>query len=161
MPSDPFVAQVSVFGFNFAPRGWAFCDGALLPISQNTALFSLLLTMYGGNGQSTFALPDLRGRAPLAQTPPGAQGGQRTVTLAANQMPAHAHVLHVSSAEQTTNRPDGALPAKGGAYAPSDGTVMDAEAVAPAGGGQAHENMPPYVVLNFCVAQQGIFPPHS
>jgi microcystin-dependent protein len=165
MPVDPFIGRVAIFAFTFAPRNWAACDGSVLQISQNTALFSLIQTFYGGNGMTTFALPEMRGRAPLNRDGgtlvQGNTGGQAAVALTVAQMPAHTHVAHATSAPQTTNRPGGALPSTGGAYAPSDGTLMDAEAIAIGGGGQPHENLPPYLVLNLCVALAGIFPPHS
>src|SRR3954465_3180869 len=120
--AEAFIGELRLFGFNFAPRGWAMCSGQILPIAQNTALFSLLGTMYGGNGQTTFALPDLRGRAPahVGQGPglsPKTQGevaGEETHTLIATEMPAHAHAQPASSAQQDTNRPENAVPAKGG-----------------------------------------------
>jgi microcystin-dependent protein len=163
--AEPFLGEIRAFGFNFAPRGWAMCNGQILSIAQNTALFSLLGTMYGGNGQTTFALPDLRTRAPmhLGQGPglssrtQGEQAGQEVHTLIATEMPAHAHAQPASSGEQDTNRPANAVPARGGVYAASgDGTVLDATTAS--GGSQPHNNMPPYLVLNFCIALEGIFP---
>ena len=163
--SEPFLGEIRAFGFNFAPRGWAMCNGQLLPIAQNTALFSLLGTTYGGNGQTTFALPDLRGRVPvhmgqghgLSNRIQGEQSGEENHTLIITEMPAHAHAQPASNAEQDTNRPGNAVPAKGGVYAGStDGTVMDAST--PTGGSQPHNNMQPYLVLNYCIALQGIFP---
>lgn len=166
--SNPFVAEIRIVPFNFAPRGWAFCDGQILPISQNTALFSLLGTTYGGNGVSTFALPDLQGRAPLQQGQGpglapfdlGQEAGSETVTLGTAQMPAHVHA--VGATEATANR---ANPANGrfattvdATYAPGPATAT-AGLHAPAGGSQPHENMQPSLVLNFIIALQGVFPP--
>ena len=163
--SEPFLGEIRAFGFNFAPRGWAMCSGQILPIAQNTALFSLLGTTYGGNGQTTFALPDLRGRAPvhqgqgpgLSNKSLGEQAGQETHTLIVTEMPAHTHSQPASNAEQDTNRPVNAVPARGGVYAGSgDGTFMDANTLA--GGSQPHNNMQPYLALNYCIALEGIFP---
>jgi microcystin-dependent protein len=163
--SEPFIAQVMLFAGNFAPRGWAFCNGQILSIAQNTALFSLLGTTYGGNGQTTFALPDLRGRAPvhtgqgpgLSPIDLGQQGGVETVTLNQNQMPQHTHAQPASNGQETTNRPGNAVPARGGVYAGSgDGAVMDPTSAA--GGNQPHENRPPYLALNYIIALEGIYP---
>jgi len=163
--SEPFIGEIRAFGFNFAPRGWATCSGQLLSIAQNTALFSLLGTTYGGNGQTTFALPDLRGRVAinqgqgpgLANKTIGEQAGQESHTLTANEMPAHAHAQPASNADQSTNRPGNAVPTKGGVYAAAgDGTLLDP--TTQAGGNQPHSIMQPYLVLNYCIALQGIFP---
>lgn len=171
--ADPFVAEIRIFGFNFAPRGWAFCQGQLLPISQNTALFSLLGTTYGGNGQSTFALPDLEGRAPMhpGQGPGlslhdlGETGGSETVSLIESEIPAHSHTPRASEADGLERSPVGQLPATGIAIsmfqAPGPVVQMSPFALAPAGGGQPHNNMMPYLTLNFCIALQGVFPPRS
>jgi microcystin-dependent protein len=161
--ATPFIAQITLFAGNFAPRGWAFCNGQILSIAQNTALFSILGTTYGGNGQTTFALPDLRSRVPLhpGQGPGlstydlGQQAGVETVTLTANELPAHSHTSQVSSAEQTTNRAESGVPAKGGVYGPAD-TAGPAGGVA--GGNQPHTNVQPYLALNFIIALEGIFP---
>ncbi len=151
--SEPFLAEIRVFPFGYAPRGWARCEGQLLPINQNQALFSLLGTTYGGNGTTTFALPDLRGRTavgPGAQVGLGEVGGEEAHTLT----PAEAAHGWGVSAPATTARPTGALPANGGAYAsPADGP-----SVGPVGGGQPHENRAPFLAINFCIALQGIFP---
>lgn len=156
--ADPFVAEIRIVPFNFAPRGWAFCDGQILPISQNTALFSLLGTTYGGDGRTTFALPDLRGRAAVspgaspgsgAAVTLGEQVGVEAVTLTAAQA-AHSHV---AAAQPTTSRPSGAVPAIGGAYADS----RDASGPS-VGGGQPHENRAPYLAVTWAIAIQGIFP---
>jgi len=163
--SEPFIGSVILFAGNFAPRGWAFCDGQLLAISQNTALFSILGTTYGGNGVTTFALPDLRGRSPIGprQGPGlsnhdlGETGGVETVTLNVNELPAHQHLQPASDAEQDTNRPGNAVPARGGVYAGSgDGTTLDPTSIA--GGNQPHQNRPPYLGLNYIIALEGIFP---
>lgn len=163
--SEPFLGSIVLFAGNFAPRGWAFCNGQILAISQNTALFSLLGTTYGGNGQTTFALPDLRGRAAisagqgpgLANYSLGESAGEETVTLNVNQIPAHQHAQPASNAEQDTNRPGNAVPAKGGVYAGStDGATLDPTTIA--GGSQPHDNRSPFLALNYIIALQGIFP---
>jgi microcystin-dependent protein len=163
--AEPFLGSIILFGGNFAPRGWAMCNGQILPISQNTALFSLLGTTYGGNGQTTFALPDLRGRAPIGfnQGPGlslyqlGETGGAESITLLASQMPAHQHLQPASNADQDTNRPNNAVPAKGGAYSgTSDGSNLDP--TSPSGGNQPHENRSPYLAMNYIIALEGIFP---
>ncbi|MBK8069330.1 MAG: phage tail protein [Rhodanobacteraceae bacterium] len=168
--SSPFVAEIRIVGFNFAPRGWAFCDGQLLPLSQNTALFSLLGTNYGGNGKSNFALPSFQGSAPVhhGQGPGlsdyfiGEAGGAETVSLLASEIPGHTHSLQASANPGSSNNPAGnlyAVPRSGSAYAPSSSLVaMSPDALAPAGGDQPHNNMPPYLVLNFIIAMQGVFP---
>jgi microcystin-dependent protein len=166
---DPFLGEIRLVPFNFAPKGWALCAGQLLPINQNQALFALLGTQYGGNGQTTFALPDLRGRVPLgAGQPPagssyalGAAGGQETVTLKTRELPQHAHAVRASSAAATTKKPVGAFPARGGAYADMRDVRMDAAMIGRTGGGEEHENRQPYLGLNFIIALQGIFPAQS
>ncbi len=171
--SEPFVAEVRIVGFNFAPRGWAFCDGQLLPLSQNTALFSLLGTMYGGNGKSNFALPNFQGNAPIqhGQGPGlsdyfiGETGGAEFVSLLESEIPGHTHALQASTNPGSSNNPAGnlyAVPRSGNAYAPAASlTTMSPSALAPAGGDQPHNNMPPYLTLNFIIAMQGIFPPRT
>jgi microcystin-dependent protein len=169
--ADPFLGELKLAAFNFAPRGWAFCDGQLLPIAQNTALFALLGTNYGGNGQTTFALPDLRGRTPVhagssvnGSISLGEQGGAEAVTLSTSQLPAHAHTLSGSSDLANASAPGGALPAakpRGGIsrYAPAgSNTVMASGSVTPAGGSQPHNNMQPYLVLSWLISVEGIFP---
>lgn len=168
--ADPFVAEIRIFPFNFAPKGWAFCDGQILPLSQNTALFSLLGTTYGGNGKSNFALPDLQGRAPMhpGQGPGlslhdlGETGGSETVTLLESEIPSHAHALRASIQDGNNQSPAGQLLAKGigvGMYAPPGAnTMMNPNALAPAGGDQPHNNLQPYLTFNFCIALQGVFP---
>jgi microcystin-dependent protein len=169
---EPFVGEIRLFGFNFAPLGWAFCDGRLLPISQNSALFSLLGTTYGGDGRSTFALPDLRGRVPVSMgTGPGLSpyeigelGGAENVTLTTNAVPAHNHNIQASDGPASEAKPGGGFLARtnASAYAPTtDGTTLSANAISTSGGGQPHTNLQPYLVVNFCIALQGIFPSRS
>jgi len=166
--AEAFIGEIRPFGFNFAPRGWAICQGQLLAISQNTALFSLLGTNFGGNGQTTFGLPDLQGRTPVGegQAPGlsdrtlGERGGQDTVTLTAAEMPAHAHGLMGSSAPGSTVDPTGQYPATPSrpGYAASAQVTMSAESVRPTGGGQPHNNVMPTLIVNYCIALQGIYP---
>ena len=166
--ADPFVAEIRIFGFNFPPKGWAFCDGQLLPISQNTALFSLLGTFYGGDGKSNFALPNLQGSAPLDQGQGpglsdyflGQSGGSEFVTLLESEIPAHSHSFSVTEEAGNENNPGGHAPGAGVAmYAtPSNLVTMAPQALSPAGASQPHNNMQPYLVLNFCIALQGVFP---
>jgi microcystin-dependent protein len=171
--ADPFVAEIRIFPFNFAPKGWAFCDGQLLPISQNTALFSLLGTTYGGDGKSNFALPDLQGRAPMhpGQGPGlslhdlGETGGSQTVTLLESEISAHSHAVSASQADGTSQSPVGEKLATGvgiGQYAAPGGlTQLSPNALTSTGGSQPHNNMQPYLTLNFNIALQGIFPPRG
>jgi microcystin-dependent protein len=173
--ADPFVAEIRIFPFNFAPRGWAWCDGQLLPLSQNTALFSLLGTTYGGNGKSNFALPDLQGRAPMfwGQGPGlslrdlGETGGSETVSLLESEIPSHAHAVTAANEAGTTNVPTGSLVARPFGRgnnlfaAPGAATAMNPSAVLPAGGDQPHNNMQPYLTFYFCIALQGVFPPRT
>jgi len=171
---DPFVAEIRIFPFNFAPKGWAFCDGQILPISQNTALFSLLGTTYGGDGKSNFALPNMQGNAPMhpGQGPGlsshdlGETGGSQTVTLLASEMPAHSHSWTASNQAGTDQSPVNELFAGGiggiSMYAaPGSMTQLAPNALPPAGGDQPHNNMTPYLTLNFCIALQGVFPPRT
>jgi microcystin-dependent protein len=173
--ADPFVAEIRIFPFNFAPNGWAFCDGQLLPLSQNTALFALLGTTYGGNGKSNFALPDLQGRTPMhpGQGPGlslhdlGETGGSETVTLLESEMPSHAHALVAAPTPGNSRAPAGNVLARsigGNVYLPPAGAplvAMAATALTPAGGDQPHNNLMPYLTLNFCIALQGVFPPRG
>ena len=179
--ADPVVAEIRIFPFNFAPKGWAFCNGQILPISQNTALFSLLGTTYGGNGHSTFALPDMQGNAPMhpGQGPGlslhdlGETGGSDFVTLLESEMPLHAHAVRAvpdpgdvqaPAADRSLGRSN-----PGFAYVPGPGqpsgvnpnAQMAFQTLAPAGGSLPHNNMQPYLTLNFCIALQGVFPPRS
>ena len=166
--SEPFLAEVRIVAFNFAPRGWAFCDGQILPISQNQSLYSLLGTTYGGDGRTSFALPDLRGRTPIHVGSSngsihllGQKGGEETHTLSAAEMPQHNHVVNVSSANATASAPDGNILARSPdpAYESSTNVgAMGAGTVPNVGGGQAHNNMQPSLVLNFCIALRGLFP---
>ncbi len=161
--TEPFIGEIQVFPFGFAPRGWAQCNGQLLPINQYQALFALLGTTYGGNGQTTFALPDLRGRVPAGVGGGFVQGeraGEEVHTLTLNEMPSHAHQAFASSAPASSPNPSGAAWANMGAdaYDASANAPMARNAVAPAGGGQPHENRSPYLTLNFCIALVGIFP---
>jgi microcystin-dependent protein len=172
--ADPFVAEIRIFPFNFAPKGWAFCDGQLMPISQNTALFSLLGTTYGGDGKSTFALPDLQGRAPMhhGQGPGlslhdlGETSGSETVALLDSEMPAHSHAVSgVPTVLPDANNPNGRSYSRAsGAYVYAtmqNPVAMNFSAVGVAGGSLPHNNMQPYLTLNFCIAMQGVFPPRS
>jgi microcystin-dependent protein len=169
--SDQFVAEIRIFPFNFAPKGWAFCDGQLMPISQNTALFSLLGTFYGGDGKSTFGLPDLQGSAPmqpgqgqgLSERFLGEPGGVESVTLLDSEMPVHPHMVTASGADGVATSPKDQLVAQGvgiNMYSTSTSplTQLNNNAVPPAGGDLPHNNMQPYLTLNFCIALQGIFP---
>ncbi|AGC41676.1 phage tail collar domain-containing protein [Myxococcus stipitatus DSM 14675] len=170
--SDQFIGEIRIFAGNFAPQGWALCEGQILSIAQNQALFAILGTTYGGNGQTTFALPDLRGRYPMqsGQGPGlspralGEQGGVETVTLISTQMPAHTHSLNVSSQDGDTETPVGTVlaadteaTATNYRSAPIDGT-MNPMAIGIAGGSQPHQNMCPFLVLNFIIALEGVFP---
>ena len=171
--ADPFVAEIRIFPFNFAPRGWAWCDGQLMPLSQNTALFSLLGTTYGGNGKSNFALPDIQGRAVMhpGQGPGlslhdlGETGGSETVTLLESEIPAHSHAMNASQADGTERSPAGQLLATGIGISqyqtPASQTALSPSAVAPAGGDQPHNNLQPYLTFYFCIALQGVFPPRG
>lgn len=167
---DPFVAEIRIFAFNFAPKGWATCDGQLLPISQNTALFSLLGTMYGGDGKSTFGLPDLRGAAPMAAgTGPdgehyqGEMAGSPTVTLISSEIPVHRHAFSVSTRGASEKDPTNQALATGqgiGMYGANDQptTTLAPQALSIAGGSQPHNNMMPSLSFTICIALQGVFP---
>jgi microcystin-dependent protein len=172
--ADPFVAEIRIFPFNFAPRGWAFCDGQLLPLSQNTALFSLLGTTYGGNGKSNFALPNMEGNAPMhpGQGPGlslhdlGETGGSQTVSLLESEIPSHTHTVRVVSDPGDLQAPAAARAiarsGNGFAYVTGPANMQLAfQTLPPAGGDQPHNNMQPYLTLNFCIALQGVFPPRG
>jgi microcystin-dependent protein len=173
--ADPFVAEIRIFPFNFAPRGWAWCDGQILPLSQNTALFSLLGTTYGGDGKSNFALPNLQGSAPMhpGQGPGlslhdlGETGGSETVTLLESEIPAHTHQLRLHNGDFGTLNGPGTLRslARSGnatAYTPAANLVaMAPQSLALAGGDQPHNNMQPYLTFYFNIALQGVFPPRT
>jgi microcystin-dependent protein len=174
--ADPFVAEIRIFPFNFAPKGWAFCNGQLLPLSQNTALFSLLGTTYGGDGKSTFALPNVQGRAPMhpGQGPGlslhdlGEMGGSETVSLLESEIPSHSHSLMATTQSGNQATPVANSIARGVTgftpYLPPAGAplvAMSDNSLAPAGGDQPHNNMQPYLTLSFCIALQGVFPPRT
>ena len=162
--SEPFIGQIQTFGFNFAPRGWALCNGATMNISQYTALFSLLGTTYGGDGRTSFALPDLRGRTPLHKGDThqlGQKGGAETVTLTAAQIPAHTHTMKASSSDGSSRGMIGKVLASGKMYRDPEAantTTLRSGTITNAGGGQAHDNMQPYTTLSFAIALQGLFP---
>lgn len=167
--SEPFLAEIRIVGFNFAPRSWAFCDGQILPINQNQSLYSLLGITYGGNGETSFALPDLRGRTPIhvgasngTSHQQGQRSGEETHTLSSAEMPQHSHDLMIKN-----DIGENTLPA-GNSLAASEyetrystnvgGEAMSSEIITNVGGGQAHNNMQPYLALNYCIALQGLFP---
>ncbi len=167
---DGYIGEVRLFAGNFAPRGWAFCSGQILSIAQNTALFSILGTTYGGNGQTTFALPDLRGRVPLGpgQGPglqnytPGQMGGETEHTLIQGEMPAHTHAAAAASGGGTAGVPGGHVWAgstsRDSIYAATADTTMAPSAVATAGGSQPHNNLQPFTAINYIICLEGIFP---
>ncbi|PWK13484.1 phage tail protein [Tumebacillus permanentifrigoris] len=163
--SEPFLGEIRLFANNFAPRGWAFCAGQILPISTHSALFSLLGTYYGGNGTTTFALPDLRGRVPISTSssyPLGVAAGVASHTLTSTEIPAHVHVAQGSSTVPSPN----VSPSNGvwgdatGQFTQSTAALaqMSQQAISTAGGSQAHPNMQPYLALNYCIALEGIYP---
>lgn len=167
--SEPFLAEIRIVGFNFAPRQWAFCDGQILPINQNQSLYSLLGTTYGGDGRTSFALPDLRGRVPIhvgnsnggASHQLGSKSGQENVVLSEAEMPQHTHRARGTSADGTTPIPiDGVLAASPSAmYGDPDGLVaLRTGTIEADGSSQGHNNMQPYLAINFCIALQGLFP---
>lgn len=175
--SDPYIGEIRIVGFNYAPTGWAICNGQLMQISQNTALFSLLGTMYGGDGKTTFGLPNFQDNAPMqwgdgpGLTPrsEGETGGESTVTLILAEMPAHGHVAQASGNAASTSDPTGAVWAVGGETrggvplynTQGPGTSMNIGALTPAGQSGPHNNMQPFLALNFIIALQGIYPPRS
>ena len=166
--SEPFLAEVRIVGFNFAPRGWAFCDGQILPINQNQSLYSLLGTTYGGDGRTSFALPDLRGRTPMHvgnSHREGQKSGSETKTLDAANMPQHRHNVVVGANDRDTNRPQGSLYGKEAnsrnvyhEFNSNENINMRSGMVANTGGGQSLNNMQPFLAVNFCIALQGLFP---
>jgi microcystin-dependent protein len=171
--ADPFVAEIRILPFNFAPKGWAFCDGQLMPISQNTALFSLLGTTYGGNGTSNFALPNLQGSVPV-QSGQGAGlsfyalgevTGVEYVTLLQSEMPSHSHAMQAQTIDQGDNRSPAPTLDLAASQVYSDATAADTQldpaAVSVAGNSQPHNNLMPYLTVNFCIALQGVFPARS
>jgi microcystin-dependent protein len=179
--SDQFLAEIRAFPFDFAPQGWAFCNGQLLSLSQNTALFALIGTYYGGNGASNFGLPNLQGNVPVGQGQGlglspytiGDSGGAANVTLLSTEIPQHSHGLFGVASPGTTNSPAGNLPAEAlgasgrgsfmiDSFAPAGtATTLSPAQIGPSGGSQPHNNMQPYLALNFCIALVGIFPPRS
>ena len=175
--ADPFVAEIRMFPFNFAPKGWAFCNGQIMPISQNTALFSLLGTTYGGDGKSNFALPNMQGNAPIhaGQGPGlslydlGQTGGSETVTLLESEIPSHSHAMMsaptiVAADSNICTGNSMGKSSQGSAYSAFNAAnvvQLSPDALALAGGEQPHNNMQPYLTLNFCIALQGVFPPRT
>jgi microcystin-dependent protein len=170
LDGDPWLGEIALVPFSFAPKGWALCNGQLLPINQNAALFTLIGTTYGGDGQTTFGLPDLRGRAPihqgqgsgLSQRVMGQLAGEEAHTLALPEIPQHGHTLMADSAVGSSDSPANAAPAKNAAgvpqYSTNPVTPMNAKTVGLTGGGGAHNNMPPFLVMNYIIALVGIFP---
>jgi microcystin-dependent protein len=168
--SEPFLAEVRIVGFNFAPRGWAFCDGQILPINQNQSLYSLLGTTYGGDGRTTFALPDLRGRVPIhvgrSNGGPvhtlGQKSGEETHTLSVSEMPQHTHEARASATDGNTVNTTGSILARTtqGIYEQGAGNLVETRAgtITNVGGSQAHNNMQPYLAVDFCIALRGLFP---
>lgn len=169
--ADPFLAEIRIFAGNFAPSGWAFCNGQILPLAQNAALFSLLGTTYGGNGQTNFALPDLQGRVPMqpGQGPGlslrnlGESGGSATVALTESEMPAHSHALSATTAPADDDDPAGKLLATAAegvhVYGPAQNLVAMGQTDGAAGGSQPHNNRQPYLALTFIIALEGVYPP--
>ena len=164
--SEPYLAEIRIFSFSFAPKGWAICAGQLLPINQFQAIFALLGTTYGGNGTTNFALPDLRSRVPMHQGNAfveGQIGGEEAHTLSVNEIPSHSHFVNASSVRGNSNSPAGNFLAVSSRFALysallSTQTTLQPATVGSAGGGQPHANLQPYLVLNFCIALTGIFP---
>jgi len=168
--SNPYLGEIRLVGFNFGPRGWAICAGQLLPISQNDALFALIGTTYGGDGQNTFQLPDLRGRLPINQGQGpglsnyvlGQRAGTESVTLISQQIPQHSHVVNAASTGTRSSNPSANLLGSGEAdiytHDNANGVLMSPSTIAPSGGSQPHENMQPYLCVNFIIALEGVFP---
>ena len=162
--AEPFLSEIRIMSFNWAPKGWAMCNGQFMPINQNQALFSLLGTTYGGNGQTTFALPDLRGAVPIHEGSGytlGQKGGEQAHTLTMSEMPAHTHILNATTTNGTQTVPTGNLlaPTPSQLYHGPDNLVtLNPQTISNVGGSQAHQNMQPYLTLTFCIALIGIFP---
>jgi microcystin-dependent protein len=166
---EPYVGEIRMFGGSFAPAGWAFCSGQLIPISENDTLFTLIGTTYGGDGQSTFALPDLQGRVPMHQGTLsgvtniiGEKAGVESVTLTTNQIPVHSHPVLASTSLASTQTPGGNMPAQAAAaaYSSADSPVgLDTNSIAPTGGSQPHTNMQPYLCISFIISLFGVYPP--
>lgn len=161
--SEPFLGELKLVSFNFAPKGWGLCNGQFLPINQNQALFALFGTVYGGNGQTTFQLPDLRGRVPICEGPQfnlGARGGESSHTLTTAEMPAHTHFMRGVNVNGDVAIPSGAALGSfnNGYREPTNLTTLKAGTITNVGGSQPHENRQPYLVMNWCVALVGIFP---
>ena len=164
--SEPFLAEVKMMGFNFAPRGWAFCDGQILPINQNQSLYSLLGTTYGGDGRTSFALPDMRGRTPIHVSNShrlGQKSGEETHTLTGAEMPAHTHGARGSTDAASAGDAAGNATATAesniyGTFQAANAVAMGSMKIGNAGGSQAHNNMQPYQTVNFCIALRGLFP---
>ncbi len=176
--ADPYIGEIRMFAGNYAPMGWALCDGQILQIQQYTALFAILGTTYGGNGQTTFGLPDLRGRAPIHMgtgsglTPRriGENGGTEKVTMTTAQMPAHNHMVNANASETGSNNPSGAVPGLAmdgtsenpvNVYSGAGSATMSPQMIAPAGQGQPHDNMQPFLCMTFIIALEGEVPPRS
>jgi len=164
--TTPFLGEIMMTGFNFAPLGWAACDGQLLPINQNQALYSLLGSAFGGDGRTTFGLPNLKGTAPVHMgngVAIGQHGGVEEVTLNSASMPGHSHMAHTATTTADQNSPAGNIPgiASMSTYAASNTLSPMASVIMPAGGNQGHENRQPSLVINFCVALQGVYPSRS
>jgi len=161
--AEPFLSEIRMFSFGFAPRGWALCNGQLLSINQNQALFSLLGTTYGGNGITTFALPNLEGRVPIHMgngVVLGQQAGEANVTINISELPQHTHIVQANSAANASGPSSTAVPGGGGVegYGPTPATPMNPAIIGPTGSSQPHNNMQPYLTINFSIALQGIFP---
>ncbi|MEO6251874.1 MAG: tail fiber protein [Ferruginibacter sp.] len=162
--AEPFLSEIRIFSFGFAPQGWALCNGQLLPINQNQALFSLLGTTYGGNGQTNFALPDVRGRVPMhvgSGMTLGERAGEQAHTLSISEMPSHTHQALASANGPTVTAPTGNFWASNTGFTPygtAANTAMSLQSLSNTGGSQAHENRSPFLTLNYCIALQGIFP---
>ncbi len=165
--SEPFIGEICLFPYTYAPSGWAFCEGQIMQIAQNQALYSLLGTYYGGNGTTTFALPDLRGRVPvgcgqgpnLSNYSLAQQGGNENVTLTSNQIPPHSHLVAANTGDATDSSPANGVPAAGGAYAKSSNATMNPTMIQGSGGSnQPHENRAPFLALHYCIALTGLYP---